>query len=257
MSVLLIDGGNSRLKWALCEHGEFLHQGLIAYQWPKLAAQFGEQWGGWLETAAVNKLVISNVAGDRLTSALKQWLAEIRIQELAIDNVTAQAQAFGVQCAYRQPAQLGADRWAALVAARHYVKGACCVIDCGTALTIDVLDADGVHAGGLIAPGISMMRESLLQNTAQIDTNEAVGSSLFSVRDTANAVQVGIMAATVGAVQQALQQCHQQGLDNFACVVTGGDAQALLPALPEESRYDADWVLKGLAIISGEHERTM
>lgn len=262
MNVLLLDAGNTRLKWGLCERGRFLHRGEFSYDWSALPKQFTAQWSALLNAGSVEKVVLCNVAGDRLESPLRQWLADSIVHKkslqetapLTIENVVAQPQAFGVQCAYEQPAQLGADRWAALVAARHHVTGASCVIDCGTALTIDVLTVEGVHVGGLIAPGMTTMRQSLLENTAQIDVDVATDSSLFSVRDTASAVQAGIMAATVGMVQQALQQCDAHGQPAPVCVVTGGNAQALLPSLPEGSLHDAEWVLKGLAIIAGCRE---
>ncbi len=266
MSVLLLDAGNTRLKWALCERGQFLQSGVFTYEWSALLAQFQTQWGGLAKKGAIKQLVLSNVAGESLESLLRQWwlgtcLQEEALQEtglLTIDIVQAQTQAFGVQCAYRQPGQLGADRWAALVAARHYITGACCVITCGTALTIDVLSAKGVHAGGLIAPGMAVMRQSLLANTtqitAQIEAGDATNTSIFCVQDTASAVQAGIMAATTGAVQQVLQQCGEHEQLVPVCVVTGGDAQLLLPALPKGSLHKTEWVLKGLAIIAGCNE---
>lgn len=262
MSVLLIDAGNTRLKWALCERGEFSRRGAFVYQWSALPAQFSEHWDSLLTTVTVDKLVLCNVVGDRLEPALRQWLDNKALHEnafqeadsLTIEPVMAQSQAFGVRCAYEQPAQLGADRWAALVAARHHIDGACCVVDCGTALTIDVLSAEGLHVGGLIAPGMAMMHQSLLENTAQIEADDVTSPSVFDVRDTASAVQAGIMAASVGAVQQVLQQCQERGLENPCCVLTGGDAQILLPALPEVSVFEAEWVLKGLAVICGEIE---
>ncbi len=258
MSVLLLDAGNTRLKWALYERGQFLQRGVFVYEWSALPAQFQAQWGMLANMGAIEKLVLCNVAGDRFESPLRQWLGGNCLQEkalqetapLTIENVAAQAQAFGVQCAYRQPAQLGADRWAALVAARHHIAGACCVIDCGTALTVDVLSAEGVHVGGLIVPGMAMMRQSLLANTAQIEMGDVTGTSLFCVRDTASAVQAGIMAAVAGTVQQVLQQCREHG-QAPVCVVTGGDAEALLPVLPEGSLHKTEWVLEGLAIIVG------
>ncbi len=266
MSVLLLDAGNTRLKWALCEQGQFLQYGVFTYEWSALPAQLQAQWGDLAKKGAIKKLVLSNVAGDRFESLLRQWWLgngsqEKALQEtvpLTIDIVQAQAQAFGVQCAYQQPMQLGADRWAALVATRHYIRGACCVIACGTALTIDVLSEEGVHVGGLIAPGMAMMRQSLLANTAQItaqiEAGDATNTSIFCVQDTASAVQAGIMAATTGAVQQVLQQCREHGRLAPICVITGGDAQWLLPALPEGSLHKTEWVLKGLAIIAGCHE---
>jgi len=260
MKVLLLDAGNTRLKWALCEEGQFLQHGAFTYKWSAVFAQFYAQWGMLINAGAIDRLVLCNVAGDRLESLLRQWLGDNWLQKtalqetspLTIEVVQAQAQAFGVQCAYRHPAQLGADRWASLVATRQHINGACCVIGCGTALTVDVLSAKGVHVGGLIAPGMAMMRQSLLMNTAQIEVDDnTTNTSIFCAQDTTSAVLAGIMAATAGVVQQVLQQCREHGEEAPVCVVTGGDAQALLPALPKGSLHKTEWVLKGLAIIAG------
>lgn len=259
MSTLLLDAGNTRLKWVICERGEFFQRGVFPYDWSELTTQFDAQWAAQINTGLIDRLVLCNVAGDRLEASLRQWLKTSSSQAMAlqetaaltIENVTAQQQAFGVTCAYRQPAQLGADRWAALMAAHHYIAGPCCVIDCGTALTIDLLSAGGEHAGGLIAPGMTMMRQSLLANTAQLNVDGVEIESIFSVYDTAGAVQAGIIAAVRGAVQQALQQAQEQWLQVPTCVVTGGDAEIILPMLPKGSMHEPEWVLKGLAIVAG------
>jgi len=258
MNTLLIDAGNTRLKWAIYAQGQFLQRGVFTYEWLALQEQFGVQWASQINAGKIDKLVLCNVAGERLETPLRQWLSDNRAQgtalqekrPLTIVNLAAQSQAFGVRCAYEQPGQLGSDRWAALVAARHHITGPCCVIDCGTALTIDLLSADGIHEGGLIAPGMTMMRQSLLENTVQIDVDAAESKSVFSVHDTASAVQAGIMAATEGTVQQVLQQASGQWQRVPVCVVTGGNAHAILSILPRGSMHEAEWVLKGLAVIA-------
>jgi type III pantothenate kinase len=261
VSALLLDAGNTRLKWAVCSQGEFVQRGSFSYHDADLPGQFEGQWGGLLNNSlrsVPDKLVLSNVAGEQVAAALHNWLETRRaavadVQEsapLTIETVQAQSQAFGVRCAYQDPSQLGSDRWAALVAARHQLKGASCVISCGTALTFDVLSADGIHLGGMIAPGMTMMRQSLANDTAQIVAADAAVDSIFDVRNTASAVQAGIMAASVGAVQHALLQCRDMVGRIPRCVVTGGNAEFILPVLPEGSLHEADWVLSGLAIIA-------
>ena len=258
MKALLVDAGNTRLKWALCEGETFLQQGAFAYDWSGLERQFDEQWDGIAKTHSPDQVILSNVAGSRLAAPMSQWLATHRLQEmppLTINTVTAQAEAYGIRCAYQRPSQMGADRWAALIAAKHYLDGPCCVIDCGTALTIDLLTAGGEHAGGLIAPGLNMMHQSLITNTALIPSGITQNRSVFTVNDTLGAVQAGIMAAAAGTVQQVLQQCREHWQQEPVCVLTGGDADTLIDALPKTlaDRFlrDSDWVLKGLAIIAG------
>lgn len=264
MKTLLLDAGNSRLKWALCEKGQLSQQGSLSYDWPLLAAQLGATFSKlFAELGPLAGVALCNVAGEKLAAILRETLSahwsenqasgvqQVQVSPaLTIKNVVAQSDAYGVRCAYEHPAQLGADRWAALVAARHICAGACCIIDCGTAMTVDVLTEDGRHAGGVIIPGMEMMRASLLENTEGIFADERPDLSPLSVINTADAVQAGVLAAMRGTVQQVLQYCRDELGEEPACVLTGGDAQRLLPGLPDTAMFEPDWVLKGLAVIA-------
>ncbi len=250
-STLLVDAGNTRLKWALCSAGGFSRQGELAYDETHLSPRLAAQWDV-LSRHPVSAVVLSNVAGQRVHEAVLQWVNGLQeTTPMTIETVEAQKQAFGVNCAYARPERLGADRWAGLVAARHHLPGASCIIDCGTALTIDVLGANGDHLGGIIVPGRELMRRSLQRETAQVDVDTPVNHTLFAAKDTADAVQAGIMAAIQGTVENVLRQYEQKGLSPLTCVLTGGDAPAVLPVLPRGSLYEPHWVLKGLAVIAG------
>jgi type III pantothenate kinase len=269
MKTLLLDAGNSRLKWALCEHGELSQQGGVEYEWPRLAAQLDASFTTLaVATGRLDGVLLCNVAGNKLEVVLRKklathWLptdesAVHRVQEttsLTIKNVIAQADAYGVRNAYQQPAQLGADRWAGLVAARQHCVGLTCIIDCGTALTVDVLTEEGVHAGGIIVPGMEMMIESLIENTDGIASSGQAEVSPLAVTNTADAVQAGVVAAMRGAVQQMLQYCRDEIGEEPTCVLTGGKAERLLSALPSDTIYDPDWLFKGLAIIAAGNTR--
>lgn len=260
----MIDAGNSRLKWAISEDGRLSQHGSLRYDWTSLATQLRTAFHNLLtQTGPLAGVTMCNVVGKKLATTLQDILnaiwdegltsgaerAKISVP-LTIQNVIAQATAYGVRCAYENPAQLGADRWAALVAARHYVSGASCIIDCGTAMTVDVLTADGRHAGGIIIPGMEMMMSSLVKNTEGVFACEQPELSPLAVTDTAGAVQAGVIAAMRGTVQQMLQYCREDFGKAPNCVLTGGDAQRLLPGLPDTTRVEPDWVLKGLAIIA-------
>lgn len=269
MKTLLLDAGNSRLKWALCEHGELSQQGNIDYAWSRLAAQLDATFTALaVATGPLDGVLLCNVAGNKLDIVLREQLAKHwlptgksavnRVQEttsLTIENVIAQADAFGVRSAYQQPAQLGADRWVGLVAARQHCVGLTCIIDCGTALTVDVLTAEGVHAGGIIVPGMEMMIASLIENTDGIAGSGRAEVSPLAVTNTADAVQAGVLAAMRGAVQQVLQHCRDELGEEPACVLTGGNGERLLSALPSATIYDPDWVFKGLVIIAAGDAR--
>jgi len=179
---------------------------------------------------------------------------KIRVKEndgLTIDKVTAQAAAFGVTNAYREPSQLGADRWVALVAAHYHHQGPSCIIDSGTALTVDLISKEGQHAGGLILPGMALMRAALVEKTDAVQVSEQGQTKAFDVHSTEDAVKAGVHAAMLGAVQQVLAECQLKWGAEPHCVVTGGNAEVFKMSLPESSTYDSDWVLKGLAVIAG------
>lgn len=251
MNQLLVDAGNSRLKWALRVDGQLQTGSALSYDWPNFAAQLADQWQDLPRRLGdADKLLLANVAGDRVAQGIADWVKENT--PLTIENVQTQAAAFGVRCAYADPAQMGADRWAALVAARHLVVGASCIIDCGTALTIDVLRSDGLHGGGVIVPGLAMMRESLSAKSARIEPGASTVTSLFAVKTTQDAVGLGALAAAAGAVEEVLAQAEQAWGRRPTCIVTGGDAKALMTVLRTACRHEPDWVLKGLAVMAME-----
>ena len=264
MKSLLLDAGNTRLKWAGCEEGQLSHQGSVRYEWASLETQLEGVFSKLLvEIGSVDGVIMSNVAGKALAAVMQEimtasWAGRLvskveranKVAPLLIKNVVAKSNAYGVRCAYENPAQLGADRWAALVAARHYGTGASCIIDCGTAMTVDVLTADGNHAGGIIIPGLEMMRSSLVENTEGIFASKHPDLLPLAVTSTAGAIQAGVVAAMRGAVEQVLKNCRDELGVTPNCILTGGNAERLLPGLPDTTTVETDWVLKGLAIIA-------
>jgi type III pantothenate kinase len=263
-TTLLIDAGNSRLKWALCHQGQLEKVNTVGYQGGSLEQQLTESWALFpKKNLTPTKIILANVAGQRVLDALSRWRDETLNKALAvketdgvtIEMVVAQANAFGVKNAYEQPETLGADRWVALVAARHYIKGDVCIIDCGTALTMDILTAEGKHMGGVIVPGWEMMQSSLVTNTQSIISGEGEVPELLG-QNTQQAVQAGISAASVGAVKHILQRFENDMGTVFTCIVTGGGAPLILPQLlalkyASVFQHEPDWVLKGLAVLSG------
>jgi len=265
-TTLLIDAGNSSLKWALLNNDRLEKGKPVVYQEGKvLEQQLTKAWH-LIQNKDLypSKIILANVAGQRVLDAVSQWWDEILNKELAvkesggvtIEIIVAQANAFGVENSYKQPETLGADRWAALVATRFHVKGDACVIGCGTALTIDILMADGKHMGGVIAPGWEMMKSSLVNNTKGIISGEGEVPELLG-QSTQQAVQAGISAASIGAVKHILQRFENDKDIVFTCIVSGGGAPLLLPQLLSLQyagtfRHEPDWVLKGLAVLSGQ-----
>jgi type III pantothenate kinase len=240
----------------------------VVYGRTPLVEQLAREWRACsAKNTLPSRIVLANVAGPGVLDAIYAWRdkaleGDEAVKErvtVSIENVVACAGAYGVKNAYLQPETLGADRWAALVAARHHLRGDACVIGCGTALTIDILNSDGEHQGGMIAPGWKMMENSLVTNTNGIISTESEIPDLLG-KTTGQAVQAGVTAACAGAIAYFVQRCQQDMGVTLNCVVTGGAAPLLLPRVQlltplfsksvGKFQHDPEWVLKGLAVIA-------
>ena len=161
--VLAIDAGNTRIKWGVHDGRAWTITGVLP------TAESGRVGDGWASLARIDRAVACNVAGADVERNLVAACARHRI---SLAMATSRAEQLGVVNGYRDPAQLGADRWAALVAAWRRSTAvdlfppACVVVNAGTAVTVDALDSDGVFRGGLILPGMRLMLQALAENTA-------------------------------------------------------------------------------------------
>lgn len=246
--ILLVDIGNTRLKWALINGADWAQQGATAHQDVPPETLFTSRW---TELPVPRRVVVANVAGKKFAAALRAWAKSA--WSLEAEFVIARRKACGVTNAYVEPQRLGADRWAALIGAHRLKAGASCVIDCGSAVTIDALDAKGQHLGGLIMPGLAMMREALLRNTdgiAKTAQDAGTGKVALLARDTAGAVNGGTLynlIAMIDRVSADLMADLQAPLNRIIC---GGDAAQLLPLLSGDFHHEPDLVLHGLATIA-------
>ena len=203
--------------------------------------------GRWRQLAPPQRVIVSNVGGPSVASELSGWIRDTWRKEM--EYVTAQPSAYGVTNAYTEPACLGADRWAALIGAHRKFSGPVCVVDCGTALTIDALAEDGEHLGGLIIPGIGLMRRSLSDSTNGIDANVSGDISLLA-RRTSDAVTAGTLYAAVAVIDRVVSDVEAELNRDLACVITGGDAQSVYPLLARNAVYEPTLVLEGLAAMA-------
>ena len=237
--LLAIDAGNTRIKWAVNEDGAWVDAGAIA---TAQARRIGE---AWREIPAFDRAIASNVAGADIGNRLVAACAA-RGAELAI--VVAQARAFGVVNGYRDPPQLGPDRWAALVAAHVLGPGAKLVVNAGTALTIDALAADGRFEGGLIVPGPALMRASLASGTAGLPHAQGTFHEFPDTTD--DAIASGALQACVGAIVRMRHAMTERGMVPEHVVLSGGAARELAPLLPMPFALHENLVLDGLARIA-------
>jgi type III pantothenate kinase len=169
--------------------------------------------------------------------------------------VAVQAEQFGVRCAYADPSRLGVDRWIAVLAAHRLAPGAACVIDAGTAVTFDAVDASGRHLGGLILPGPRLLAAALDRSTSDIGATPAPGARPSGLdllgKSTDTAVGNGAMLALTGALERAIAAVDGSLEGRAKVYLTGGDADALRAWLESEVDLRRDLVLEGLALFLG------
>lgn len=236
--LLVIDMGNSRGKWGLASPG-LLCTGsfdMAADMEAVLARQD-------LPLASLKQVLISCVAREERYQQVAAWLAANTAA--TVHRFISQAGAFGVTNGYRAPERLGADRWAALLAARRIIQGRVLVADCGSAVTLDLLAADGCHLGGYILPGLRMMRRSLHQGTARLP--EVGRGNMDLAIDTGDAIAAGTLLGIVAAIESTIVR-HK----NPPCLLTGGDAETIGRYLQVPCQHEPDLVLKGLVIAGNE-----
>lgn len=242
--ILLLDIGNTRLKSAcltaagLQSQAPLSHDGRIPSELLQVLRDQSRPEAIWLCSVGADSL-----ARDIESFVSDEW-------QLPTFQLCSRRQQAGVLNAYRDPETLGADRWAALLAAMSGGLAPCCIIDCGTAMTLDALDATGQHLGGQIVPGMRLMREALGQGTIGVGRQPDAVHSLHFGRSTAEAVGGGVLQTS----QAAIRRFHQQAAGQFSgkqprLLLTGGDAPVLLDPLVDLAPVHCpDLVLQGLAV---------
>ena len=243
---LLVDSGNSRLKWACIDQGKMASQQSADGGAALTQSTLDGIWGKF--DPAPRQIWIANVAGKGVAELMKRWIG-VRWQ-ICPNFVYSQAAAHGVTNGYREPCKLGVDRWLALVGACHLRLLPACIVDCGTALTLDVLDRRGNHLGGLISPGLMLMARSLGKGTAEVRF-DTIPDTLDSVLadETVTAVGSGICHSAAGMIERVVNRLMVQRPD-LHLVLTGGDAATISGMLAFESIVVPDLVLRGLAEVS-------
>jgi type III pantothenate kinase len=263
---LFIDAGNTRVKWALLAADQLAgirsalasatlalplpwsHQGSSAHhQLDTIVEQ--------LRDHRIEAIYVSNVAGEHMQQQLQRILQAFAAQ-IQVQRFVSKPSCAGVQNAYANPSQLGSDRFASAIAAHAlFPQRPVLVATCGTATTIDAIDADGVFIGGMILPGLQLMAQSLAQNTAQlpqIDDPRLI-QNMFA-NHTQQAIINGCIQAQIGAIERAYAAFTKAKNTTPACIISGGAASYLLPHLsaPNTSIQTATHmealVLTGLAI---------
>jgi type III pantothenate kinase len=248
--TVLVDIGNTRIKWATLEAGQLAQRGSAVHRDAQDAAFAA--FAAALPRSP-GRVVVANVAGEVVASRLQKLVA-VR-PGASLELVATTAERFGVRCAYRDPSRLGVDRWVAVLAAHHAARAAACVIDAGTAVTFDAVDAAGKHLGGLILPGAALLAAALDRNTSNIGTTAPLadvprGLDLLG-KSTADAVGNAAWLALAAALDRAASTVARALEAPPVVYLTGGDASALAPWLETRVEPRADLVLEGLKLFAG------
>ena len=244
---ILVDIGNSRCKSAIEDENGLHEVDTFAWGGIFLHEVLDELWLDRLGKQRPSSVLVSNVAGQALLPNMSAWCcAKLDRQPIAVKST---AEFGGLKNGYQEPATFGVDRWAAMIGARSQYPGALCVVDSGTATTVDLIDASGVHLGGAILPGIYTMRRSLGKYTSALFAADGEMSP-FST-NTASGIAGGTGYASVGAIDRLVYEAGQL-VSSLTTVVTGGESAILESMMQAKVVRDPLLVLKGVSAMGGD-----
>ena len=240
---LLIDSGNSLIKWALVENDAFIAEDRCPTD---SVSSLHDLWKNYEIPARV---IVANVAGEWVASEIKK-VARI-LWQLDAEFLVSSKSCCGLTNSYHKPEQLGIDRWMAMVAAFQMTQSPVIVVDCGTAVTIDLVNDYGLFLGGVIMPGLNTALQSLMADTDAIEKIiEANTIAIAAALSTEEAVQAGVLLGLAGGIERVVRE-HVLYIDKEASIlITGGDAEKITAYLSVSAVVQADLVLQGLRVFA-------
>jgi type III pantothenate kinase len=256
VAVLLVDIGNTRIKWVRL-HGARLGRSQAAVHSGWGSATYYRRLFG--RGAHPTRLWVTSVAGPRVDQALA---AAARRAGVPPTFVTVPRSGGGVKVGYLEPWRLGSDRFVAAVGAHElFPRSPVCVVGVGTAMTIDLLGGDGRHRGGVIIPAPDLMVDTLLTRTHGIQRRAQGGrpgraaARLFA-RSTRAGLEQGARYAAAALIDRAVEEAYALLMRRPLVVLTGGQAAVVRPLLRSSCVVVPDLVLRGLAVLArGEASR--
>ena len=254
MSYILIDAGNSCLKLSILEDldGSELFFTIIDYSnlYNDLTAE--------IKDCVVNDVFICSVANPAVFHTIYDVVYEL--WRLEPRQLIVEQDSHGLSTRYENPRLLGSDRWAAMIAARAEFDDTLCVVDCGTAVTIDVVSSEGMHLGGLITPGLQTSRDSLglkASNLPFVDmddvekkTEKHNNRSSFLALKTQDAILVGTLYEISAYIERIVSEIKHEFGENTECIITGGDAVQVQSLILHQFHHREALVLDGLRIVA-------
>ena len=249
--LLLIDAGNTRIKWAIADTGlawsgapNWLRQDSVTH------ADIATLKSAW-KTLPISQILISNVAGVAIQQNLESLLHGVAAG-VKPEQFISSSECAGLKNAYALPAQLGCDRFASAIGARAlFPTKNLLVVTFGTATTIDAVKLDGTFIGGMILPGLKLMAQSLAKNTAQLPQRvESLSLPHLFADNTDQAIASGCINAQVGAIIRAYDTLIKKQADPVSCIISGGAAKFLTPHLGIDYQHVDNLVLTGLYFVA-------
>ncbi len=261
MKKLLIDAGNTSIKWCILDSGRLSNMQSCLYEKNPPINTFSDVLNEHLKTPEINEIVMTSVLGNKYIEDAQKHVHHAKLKFI---NIEASKHLAGVINAYKECHKLGVDRLVAMVGAYHLDSNrVSIVVDSGTATTIDAVDDQGQHLGGLILPGLDLCSQSLLEGTEQLATHHQsvhqYEPDIFST-DTKQAIASGSLFGLAGAIDnicvkmekeiQLRRHQNSKGEITVRKLICGGSAITLLPYLSIEFTHHEDLVMQGLKVIS-------
>lgn len=244
---LLVDVGNSSIKWCIEREGLLHEYRSFPYDISNLDNQLEVEWSKFNKPL---RIIISNVAGTSIQEQINNICN--KLWKMLPEYISVSARACGVNNGYRDVRQLGTDRWAAVIATWQLYKRAACVVDCGTAMTIDAISPDGKYMGGIIAPGVELMQCSLSVQTDALNLvkNRQVIKEFSD--NTGQGQYSGCTLAIVVLIDYMFNHIRTVYGNDLVGVASGSGFSLIKDSLKNKFEYYEDLVLKGLSCLSGD-----
>ncbi|MCK5871895.1 MAG: type III pantothenate kinase [Methylococcales bacterium] len=237
--ILLLDIGNSRLKWAQ-QNNDVIgsSQTLCHHQ----ALFYDQLKTDWKPLTRPEIIAIASVSSEKIKAGILNIVRALW-GDIKVICAVSTSEDFGVKNGYLHPQKLGVDRWLGLIAAYQAYQHSLWVIDCGTAITMDFVNEAGIHKGGVISAGLHLMKTALSNNTHDLAlfNNEY---PLALAQQTDKAIFSGTLYAVIGLIKCLLSDYPSHSV----LILTGGDANKIADHLPQPVIIESDLVLQGLAL---------
>jgi type III pantothenate kinase len=244
--MILLDCGNSHLKAQWHKAGQLQASYSCCY-----SRNWVQRLGRWLQDLPAKHCYLASVLDVTREAQLDQCLKQKF--ETTVTRFVSMPQALGVTNAYREPERLGVDRWMALIAASKLVSGDVVVIDAGSAITLDLLRADGKHLGGAILPGINTSLDAFKRIFSHIDFNDpAIAETNEPGCSTEEAIHINYAHSSIDLLPGLVNHWTSYFDNEATILLAGGDAVQVQSQLQKPARIVPDLVFLGMARLAGQ-----